>query len=154
VVAAGGSKGQIVPDDWEDKARKFLGVPRLMHLYGMTEVQSSNLMCTHHRFHIEPTNVLFILDPDSGEIMPRRGVQTGRAAFYDLLATSHWGGFITGDELTVDWDGACPCGRLTPHIARKVERYSEKRGGDDKISCASVSDAHDEALSYLVEIVG
>jgi hypothetical protein len=152
ILAAGGTKGVAVADDWEDKAKRFLGVQNLSFLYGMTEVQSPSLMCSHGRHHLEPTNVLFVLDPETGEILPRTGSQTGRAAFYDLLAESHWGGFVTGDEITVEWTTKCSCGRLSPHLDRKITRFTEKRGGDDKISCASVADAHEEALNYLVEM--
>jgi phenylacetate-coenzyme A ligase PaaK-like adenylate-forming protein len=154
VVAAGGAKGQVIPQDWEEKVRRSFGVDRLVHIYGMSEVQGANLLCEHNRYHVEPTNILFLLDPDTGDTLPRSGVQTGRAAFYDLLASTYWGGFITGDELTVDWSSPCPCGKQSPHIAAKIERYSEKRGGDDKISCAAASDAHDSALNYLVGASG
>ena len=151
ILAAGGAKGIKVADDWEYKVKRFLGVKHLSHLYGMTEVQTPSLMCAHDRYHVEPTNILFVLDPDSGEILPRQGSQTGRAAFCDLLPTSHWGGFVSGDEITVEWDKPCACGKLSPHIARQITRFTDKSGGDDKISCAAVSGAHEEALNYLVD---
>ena len=75
----------------------------------------------------------------------------GLAAFYDLLAETYWGGFVSGDEITVNWTDPCPCGQTTVHIARQVERYGLQRGGDDKISCAAAADAHDAALRYLTD---
>jgi hypothetical protein len=76
------------------------------------------------------------------------GEQTGRAAFFDLIPGSYWGGFITGDEIALD-RRPCPCGRTTPHIARRIQRFSETRGGDDKITCAASDDAHARALEFL-----
>jgi hypothetical protein len=92
----------------------------------------------------------FVLHPEDGTALPRTGVQTGRAAIFDLLPNSYWGGFITGDEVTADWD-PCPCGWTTPHIERRIERFSDKRGGDDKITCAASDDAHRAALEFLTE---
>ena len=34
-------------------------------------------------------------------------------------------------------------------IEGNIERYSEKRGGDDKISCAATESAHTEAMDFL-----
>jgi hypothetical protein len=153
IGTGGGAKGQVVPPNWEEVLLKFFGVPRLNMQYGMSEVMASHLMCNHERYHIEPWSILFLLDPDTGEILPRTGVRTGRAAFYDLQAESYWGGFVSGDEITVDWS-PCACGRKSPHMHRNVERYSEKRGGDDKITCAAAPDAHESALGYLTEITG
>ena len=91
-----------------------------------------------------------MLDPDSGQPKPRSGVQVGRAAYFDLVPDSYWGGFVTGDEVTAHWD-VCACRRTTPHIDAKIVRYSEKRSGDDKITCAAAADAHGAALDFLSE---
>jgi hypothetical protein len=152
VQTGGGAKGEVVPPDWEALVKQFFGIPRLSTAYGMSEVMARNGMCERERYHIEPTAILFALDPDTGAPLPRQGVQTGRAAFFDLLADSYWGGFVTGDEITVDWSSRCACGRLSPHIARKIERYSEKRGGDDKISCAAQADAYEAAMDVLTNL--
>jgi len=149
VATGGGAKGQVVPDDWEERVRRVFGVDRLVHSYGMSEVMAFHQLCEHGRYHLQPTVIPFVLDPDTGLPLPRRGEQTGRAAFFDLLAESYWGGLVTGDEVTVEWERRCACGRRSRHLARSIERYSEKRGGDDKISCAAVADASSEALEYL-----
>jgi hypothetical protein len=150
VMTGGGAKGQVIPADWEKRVMEFTGVPRLCRGYGLSEVMAGHMLCEHDQYHIEPWVILFVLDPDDGSILPRSGIQTGRAAFFDLMANSYWGGTITGDEVTIDHT-KCPCGQTTPHIARAIERYSEKRGGDDKISCAASDDAHQAALDFLVE---
>ncbi|MEJ0048169.1 MAG: hypothetical protein WDN04_20155 [Rhodospirillales bacterium] len=94
-------------------------------------------------------NVPFVLLPDTGEALPRTGTCTGRYAFFDLAAETYWGGYITGDEVTVTWDEACPCGRTGPYIHRLVQRYSDKQGGDDKISCAGVPSAHQQGTRFI-----
>jgi len=148
VFVSGGSKGQVVPDDWQDRLKEFTGLKRFDQVYGMTELTASAYMCTEGYFHYEPWIVPFVLDPDNGAALPRQGIQTGRAAFFDLHAHTYWGGFITGDEISIDYS-PCPCGQTTLRLAGKVERYSEKRGGDDKISCAASEEAHKTALAFL-----
>jgi len=34
-------------------------------------------------------------------------------------------------------------------MSRNVQRYKEKTGGDDKITCAAAEDAHQAALELL-----
>ena len=150
VTTGGGAKGQIVPDDWEETVKRFVGVDRIQHAYAMTEMTGLSKLCEHGRYHWEPWVIPFVLDPSDGTLLPRSGVQTGRAAIFDLLPRSYWGGFVTGDEVTATWE-PCPCGRTTAHIERRIERYSDKRGGDDKITCAASDDAHRAALEFLTE---
>lgn len=151
VSTGGGAKGQVVPPDWREQIAEFFGVPRLVQNYGMTEVMAAHKLCSEDRYHIEPWTVLFVLDPDTGAPLPRTGKQTGRAAFFDLLADSYWGGFVSGDEISVDWSNPCPCGKTTVHISSTIERYGAERGGDEKITCAAAAEAHDAALGYLTE---
>lgn len=151
IVSGGGTKGLVRPDDWQDPILEFTGVRRMKSLYGMSEVAFSNIMCKQGHYHLAPWAIAYLLDPDTSKVLPRTGVVTGRAAFFDLSANSHWGGFITGDEITVHWDCDCPCGASTVYIEDNITRYSEKRGGDDKISCAATPDAHEEAMKFLVQ---
>jgi len=148
VVGGGGAKGVVLPDGWEQVIERFIGVPQLRHCYAMSEVMATHMMCPRGRFHIEPSTILFVLDPQNGRVLPREGVRTGRAAFFDLLAETYWGGFITGDEVTVDWS-PCACGLTSPNLARTIERYGDKAGGDDKISCAATESAQRDALDFL-----
>ena len=67
---------------------------------------------------MQPWVIPFVLDPETSELLPRRGVQTGRFAFFDLAADSHWGGLMTGDEIEIDFDAQCGCGATTLHSAR------------------------------------
>jgi hypothetical protein len=70
-------------------------------------------------------------------------------AFFDLMPFAHWGGLMTGDEVEIDFDEPCGCGQTTYHLSSKIARLSEKRGGDDKISCAATPEAYAEAMQFL-----
>lgn len=148
ISTGGGMKGVSVPDDWRERVERFLGA-ELRFGYGMSECISGNVQCKCGNYHPLPFTAVFVLDPETGEPLPREGTQTGRYAFFDLLATSFWGGFVTGDKVTVTWDG-CACGRRGPYFHPKIERFSELEGGDDKISCSGSNDAHEEAMAWLI----
>jgi hypothetical protein len=153
VTVGGGGKGVVLPPEFEEIIARFAGVPAIDNLYGMSEINSVNRRCAHGRYHIAPTTVLYMLDPDDGHVLPRDGSYTGRAAFYDLLAETYWGGFVSGDEVAVDWS-PCACGQTTPHVAPTIQRYSEKHGGDDKITCAATEEAQQSALDFLTGELG
>jgi len=149
IFPGGGSKAGVLPDDWADGVVRFTGVPRLQFVYAMSEVIAFNLMCHSNGYHIEPWVILYVLDVDTGAPLPRHGTQTGRAAFVDLTAESYWGGFVSGDQVTVDWE-PCPCGRTTPRIGTAIGRFGGVRG-DDKITCAATGEALNDALDFLNE---
>jgi len=150
VRTGGGMKGVALPENFMDVIREFLGVDQLDEIYGMSEVNAMHWACERGQYHVQPWIIPFVLDPDTGEELPREGVQTGRAAFVDVTNDSHWGGIISGDEITLDWRGDCPCGRSTGFIHHDIMRYSEKQGvDDDRISCAATRDEHDEAVDFM-----
>ena len=152
VLSGGGAKGMVPPPNWQQTVCEFAGIERIDMSYGMSETMAMHMLCEHDRYHLSPWVIPFVLHPDTGESLPREGSVTGRAAFYDLSQNSRWGGYISGDEVTIDWDCQCPCGRTTPHYAMGIERYSEKRGGDDKITCAATPEAHQEAMDFLADM--
>lgn len=147
-MGGGGAKGMVLPDDAEDIIKRFFNVPRLKASYGMTELNGFSTSCEHDRYHVLPWIAVFLLDQDSGRPLPRTGVQTGRAAFFDLTHDGTWGGVVTGDRISVDFS-PCKCGRTTPHIDKGIKRFSEITGEDDKITCAATPNAQGEALDYL-----
>lgn len=151
IVTGGGGKGLVLPDDWQDTVKEYWGAARLNLGYGMSEVCCKFPMCDHGRYHLMPWAVVFLLDPDTGQPLPRKGEVTGRYACLDLLPDSYWGGFISGDEVTIDWDTMCACGRTTPHMSSRIQRYSEKTGEEDKLNCAAAPEAYDEAVEFLVD---
>jgi hypothetical protein len=154
IGTGGGAKGMVPPPNWQEDVLRFTGVPRLEELYAMTEVRCPHNRCEHGHYHLGPTAITWLLDPETSRPLPREGRQTGRAAFFDLGADSRWGGFITGDEITIEWDKPCDCGRPSAYLVGAISRYSEKNGGDDKISCAASENAHREAMDFLSQLEG
>ena len=150
VQCGGGNKGGKLPDNWEELCFDFTGARRIGQYYGMTEVTMITSRCSHGHYHVPPWVITYVLDPQTGQLREPEGVQTGRAAFFDLVPSTHWGGFATGDEITADWS-PCPCGRTTVHLHPVIQRLSEKAGGDDKITCAAADDAHAAAIDFLIQ---
>jgi hypothetical protein len=153
LFTAGGLKGfkSEAPDDWEQVLRDFFGIERISSVYGMTEGIPFAPRCSAGYYHFFPYMVPLLLDPD-GNVLPREGVQTGRFAFFDLLPASYWGGFISGDRVTMYWDEACECGWAGPRIDGNIARFSELEGGDDKISCAGTEEAYSEFMDYVSNV--
>jgi hypothetical protein len=150
ILTGGGTKGFVLPDDYMDVIREFLGVDRIQEGYGFSEQNAFHWGCSEGRYHVQPWVIPFVLDPDTSEPLPRSGTQTGRAAVYDVLNKSHWGGVISGDEVTINWDLECPCGQTSVAFEHDIMRYSEKQGvEDDRITCAATHEVHNEAVNFM-----
>ncbi len=155
VLTGGGLKGVVLPENYLEVIQEFMGVDEIQEGYGMSEIGAFHWACSEHEYHVQPWVIPYLLDPDTSEPLPRRGRQTGRAAFYDVLNDSHWGGIISGDEITIDWDTPCPCGLASVAIERDIMRYSEKRNvEDDRITCNATQEVHDEAVNFMREFEG
>jgi hypothetical protein len=148
VATGGGFKGAVLDPNWKELAEEVVGA-KASTTYGMSEVCATMNSCSHGNYHIPPYLLPYVLDEVSGAPLPRKGQQTGRAAFMDLLPDSYWGGFVTGDEITMNWDGGCGCGRKGEYVLPTVRRFSDKHGGEDKISCAGAPDAQEKAMEFL-----
>jgi hypothetical protein len=152
LFTSGGMKGsKDVPDDWEQLLRDFFGVPQLSSIYSMTECLGYSPLCSAGYYHFFPYTIPLLLDAD-GNVLPREGTVTGRFAFFDLLPQSYWGGFITGDRITIHWDDDCECGWTAPRLDRNITRFSELEGGDDKITCAGTEEMYSEFMDYISRI--
>jgi hypothetical protein len=149
INTTGGAKGVVLPEGWREDILRFTGARRLNEGYAMSEVPASHLRCEHGHFHFAHTTIPFLLDPETGKPLPREGRMTGRAAFFDLGAETRWGGFVTGDEITVEWSRPCTCGNPSPYVVGTIQRYSEMQGGDDKITCAATEGSLREAMDFL-----
>ena len=150
VLTGGGTKGMVLPDNFMDVIREFMGVETIQEGYGMSEISAFHWAREHGHYHIQPWVIPYLLDPNSGEPLPREGTVTGRAAFYDLVNDSHWGGIISGDEVTMHWDASCACGRKSAFLAHDIMRYSEKEGvEDDRISCSATAQVQEEAVAFM-----
>ncbi len=150
ILTGGGMKGVALPDNFMDVIMEFLGVDKIQQGYGFSESSTFHWACEEGRYHVMPWVIPFVLDPDTSEPLPRTGRQTGRAAVYDILLRAHWGGVISGDEVTIDWDLRCPCGRTSVAFEKDIMRYSEKQGvEDDRITCAATHEVHNEAIDFM-----
>jgi hypothetical protein len=150
ILTGGGMKGFVLPDNYMDIINEFLGVERIQQGYGFSEQSAFHWGCSEGRYHVQPWVIPFVLDPDTSEPLPRTGRQTGRAAVYDVLLKAHWGGVISGDEVTIDWDLRCPCGQTSVAFEHDIIRYSEKQGvDDDRITCAATHEVHNEAVNFM-----
>lgn len=150
ILTGGGMKGVALPEDFMVVIREFLGVERIQVGYGFSESSTFHWGCSQGRYHVAPWVIPFVLDPDTSQPLPRTGVQTGRAAVYDILLRAHWGGVISGDEVTINWDLQCPCGQASIAFEPDIIRYSEKRGvEDDRITCAATHEVHNEAVNFM-----
>jgi hypothetical protein len=149
----GGGKGIVLPPNWRELLGEFSGIApsRWQSNYGMSEITAPMPACSQGHYHVPAYIVPFVLDPFGTSALPRRGAQTGRFAAFDLLAQNLWGGVISGDRVTIEWDGTCPCGRLGAYLQPDIERYSENVSGDDKVTCSSTVDNTDAALQTLLE---
>ena len=155
ILTGGGLKGFVLPENYMEVIQEFLGVDRIQEGYGMSEISAFHWACDEKHYHVQPWVIPFLLDPDTSQPLPREGVVTGRAAFYDFLNNSHWGGIISGDEITIDWSTPCRCGLASVHIHHEIMRYSEKKGvEDDRISCSATDEVKTEALRFMQGIEG
>jgi len=153
ILTGGGMKGIALPADFMDVITEFLGVDRIQVGYGFSEASTFHWACEEGRYHVMPWVIPFVLDPDTSEPLPRTGRQTGRAAVYDILLRAHWGGVISGDEVTIDWDLVCPCGRTSVAFEKDIMRYSEKKGvDDDRITCAATHEVQNEAVDFMKSV--
>jgi hypothetical protein len=155
-TGGGGAKGKLLPEGWDTTVKQFLGVAKLNPAYGMSELPIMSRICPMDHYHLPPWWVPFLLDPDSGAQLPRTGTHKGRHGVFDLNARTYWGGFLTGDEVTLSWGDTepCGCGRIGPYVHKSIRRYTAQEGGDDKINCAGSPRAHDQALDYLLAALG
>jgi hypothetical protein len=70
----------------------------------------------------------------------------------DLLPSTYWGGVVSGDKVTITWDGGCACGRKGAYIHNHISRYSEEVTGDHKTTCSATIDNTDVALKQLINL--
>jgi hypothetical protein len=152
IMTGGGLKGmKDPPEDWEQFVKDFFGLETIGMMYGMSEWMGGNGRCSHGDYHMLPHAIPLLFDGDM-KLLPRQGSQTGRFAFIDLLAQTYWGGFISGDQVTIHWEEDCPCGWKGPRIGPEIGRFADKEGGDDKISCAGTAKAYDDFMNYISEV--
>jgi hypothetical protein len=149
MIGGGGMKGyKDAPADWEEQVKHFFGVDKLGNQYGFSENIGNAPLCPAGFFHFLPYSVPLLMD-ENGQALPRNGVQKGRLALIDPIPTSYWGGFVSGDEVTMHWEDDCSCGWYGPRAAKTIRRFAESEGGDDKITCAGSQHAYNEFMEFV-----
>lgn len=149
LAVGGGFKGfKDAPANWKEVLQEFFGISKMASWYGMSEMIAANPVCDAGFFHIPPYTIPIVLNEDA-QRLPAAGTQTGRMAFYDLLAESYWGGFISGDRVTITFDGECACGFRSPRVHPEITRFADLAGGDDKITCAGTAKAYNDFMDYV-----
>lgn len=152
VMTGGGMKGfKDAPDDWEGFVRDYFGLEKIGMFYGMSEVTSMSPRCSQGHFHIFPVTIPLLFDRDMN-LLPREGSQTGRYGFFDLMTQTYWGGFISGDQITIHWEEDCACGWKGPRVGPTITRFAEMEGGDDKITCAGTAQAYNEFMDFISQV--
>jgi hypothetical protein len=152
IFTGAGLKGfKDAPADWERLIKDFFGIDRFCSMYGMSEIMGLAPLCRDGYYHFFPYSVPVLINGE-GTVLPREGVQTGRLGVFDLLAQSYWGGFMSGDRVTVYWDEDCRCGWKGPRVDRNIARFADLEGGDDKITCAGAVQAYGEFMEYVSTI--
>ena len=125
IICAGGLKlRDSLPENWQEETCDILGVSKgsFKTLYGMTEIMPQSLQCPDGHYHLDPWNILLLLDPKTGKALPREDVQSGHIAVFDPFAESYWSGLITGDQGTINYNGGCSCGRPGPFMYSEISR--------------------------------
>ena len=150
ISGGGGMKGyKDAPDDWEDQIKSFFGVDFMGNQYGFSECIGNAPLGKDDFFYLPPYSVPLLMGPE-GEALPREGVQTGRLVLVDLVPQSYWGGFTSGDEVTIHWDDDdTATGWKAPRIAKSIRRIGENEGGEDKITCAGSQQAYNEFMEFV-----
>jgi hypothetical protein len=144
IYVGGGLKRAKLPDDYREFVYETFNIQaeRNYQNYSMQELQSGMPRCRKGgRYHVPPWVVPLILDKSGDNLLPMaKGEYEGRAAFFDLSLDGRWGGVISGDKISIDFN-PCACGSKGPSIRDTIVRYADLEG-DDKIGCAGTVDAY------------
>ena len=152
ISMGGGNKNRALAEGWQQKLFDFLG-RTIRDAYGMSEIMAGTRKCLHDHYHIQPWVILYLVDHATGRVLPRTGTQTGRLGVFDLLPSTYWGGFLTGDEITITYDEAAPSVQaLGPYLHSTLRRYSGQEGGNDKIT--SPGTERMTTRQYLIDLAG
>jgi hypothetical protein len=103
--------------------------------------------CEAGRYHRAPALIWLVTNEVGDRLLTREqdadenGVAVGRFAFLDLIYEGRWGGLITGDKVSIDFNDNCPCGRHGPTLLDNITRFAQT-GQDDHIGCAGTIDSY------------
>ena len=137
ISSTGGFKGRK-PIDRKELNRLIeeafgVSADRYTDLYGMTESNSIIMECfAGHVKHFPPWIEPILFDEQLEPIEPH-GKTVGRYGFIEPSSLSFPGFILTGDRITVDWDG-CDQDNLNGPVVLNIERIT----GVEERGCAGV----------------
>ena len=169
---AAGMKGVALPDDFMDVITEFLGVDRIQVGYGFSEVQHLPLGLRGRPLPRGAVgHSLRARSRHQRATAAHRSCRPAARPSTTSCSRAHWGGVISGDEVTIDWDLAVPVWpdqrrvrerhralqrkegrRGRPHHLRGNTRGAE-RGGRLHEGCRPVSSAYTVPLFLRGEII-
>src|SRR5690606_31896368 len=141
----GGIKGVKLPDDYKEQIQRFFGLQPERYLNSYAMVEMTGLSPYRHNldaYAIPPWIVPLVLDKAGERLLNPEdgsGVVEGRMALFDLLTDARWGGLISGDKVTVDFDSA---DGFSGPLVRSIARYQDLEEGEDKLTCAGTIDSY------------
>jgi hypothetical protein len=143
VMTGGGTKGFDLPADHLQQIAAFMGITldTFKQGYGMQETSMGAGMNEWGRYEFPAWMVPLLLNDEGDSLLPvpASGRVSGRLALFDVSIDGRWGGIISGDRVTIDYDRG-PAGRPVPAVV-DIARYSELEGGSDKLTCAGTVDS-------------
>jgi hypothetical protein len=150
IYVGGGLKRAQLPPDYQQFVHETFNIPEGRHFqnYSMQELNSGMPKCREcGRYHVPPWIVPIILNKNGDALEPHsgEGELEGRAAFFDLSLDGRWGGVITGDKISIDYNPK-GCSLKGPSIRDNIARFADLEG-DDKIGCAGTVDAYVRGVS-------
>lgn len=131
LASTGGFKGRKVTsrEEMNKLVEEVFGIPanQYLDLYGMTESNSIMVECLEaNKKHVPPWKEIFLFD-ENMELIEPDGKVTGQYGFIEPSSRSFPGFILTGDRITVDFDGCSEDEKKTP-IVESIERLPKVEG--------------------------
>ncbi len=131
LASTGGFKGRKVTsrEEMNKLIEDVFGIPanQYLDLYGMTESNSIMVECLEaSKKHVPPWKEIFLFD-ENMELIEPNGKVTGQYGFIEPSSKSFPGFILTGDRITVDFDGCSEDDKKTP-IVESLERLPKVEG--------------------------
>lgn len=122
-ASTGGFKGRAVTsrEDMNKLLHRAFGINegQYLDLYGMTESNSIFVECTEgNNKHVPPWIEPILFDDNMEPIIKKTGKVTGRYGFLEPSSKSFPGFIMTGDLITIDYDGCPNCSKKTPIVTQ------------------------------------
>lgn len=133
LASTGGFKGrkETSREEMNKLIEEAFGIDphRYLDIYGMTESNSMIMDCLEaNKKHVPPWKEIILFD-ENLELIEPEGKVTGQYGFLEPSSRSFPGFILTGDKITVNFDGCGECDKRTP-VVEEIRRMPkvEDRG--------------------------